>query len=71
MSSNNKSIHIKEYMAKMPDTFTTKKEIDEYYKTGWKDIKKEDAIERPKKRVKRDETEAQAEANFDLWKLPI
>ena len=55
----------------MPDTFTTKKEIDEYYKTGWKDIKKEDAIERPKKRVKRDETEAQAEANFDLWKLPI
>ena len=30
---------IKEYMDKMPDTLNTKKEIDEYYKTGWKELK--------------------------------
>jgi hypothetical protein len=26
-------------MDKMPDTLNTKKEIDEYYKTGWKELK--------------------------------
>ena len=29
---------IKEYMAKMPDSLDTKKEIDKYYKTGCKEI---------------------------------
>jgi len=29
---------IKEYMDKMPGTLNTKKEIDEYYKTGWKEL---------------------------------
>ena len=57
MSSYNENVLIKEYMAKMPDTLTTKKEIDEYYKAGWKDIKekikeekkKEGPTKRPKK----------------------
>jgi hypothetical protein len=43
---------IKEYMAKMPDTLDTKKEIDEYYKTGCKDIN--DKIKEEKKEKKAD-----------------
>ena len=41
------NILIKEYMAKMPDTLDTKKEIDEYYKTGCKEIN--DKIKEEKK----------------------
>lgn len=57
MSSDDKikKNFIIEYMAKMPNSLSTKKEIDEYYKAGWKDIKekiKEDKKkEGPKKRV--------------------
>ena len=36
-------------MAKMHDTLTTKKEIDEYYKAGWKDIKEKIKEEKKKK----------------------
>ena len=43
---------IKEYMAKMPDTLDTKKEIDEYYKTGSKEIN--DKIKEDKKTSKTD-----------------
>jgi hypothetical protein len=38
MSSSNFNTLIKKYMANMPDTLDTKKEIDEYYNTGCKDI---------------------------------
>ena len=56
---------MKEYMAKMPDNIDSKKECDEYYKTGCKEIKeklkdekKADKVitknnEEPKKRVKK------------------
>ena len=48
---------INEYMAKMPSTLNTKKEIDEYYKAGWKEIKgkvkEEKKIDVPNKRVKK------------------
>ena len=37
-SSYDFNVLIKEYMAKMPDDLKTKKEIDEYYKIGSKDI---------------------------------
>jgi hypothetical protein len=52
MSSTNFNTLIKEYMAKMPDTLDTKKEIDEYYKTGCKDIN--DKIKEEKKEKKAD-----------------
>ena len=47
MSSTNFNTIIKEYMANMPDTLDTKKEIDEYYKTGRKEIN--DKIKEEKK----------------------
>ena len=56
--------HIKEYMAKMPYTITTKKECDEYYKAGWKEIKEEQKTEKAatknaesKKRIKKVEVD--------------
>lgn len=47
MSSYNENVLIKEYMAKMPNDLNTKKEIDEYYKIGCKDIN--DKIKEEKK----------------------
>jgi len=48
---------INEYMAKMPSTLNTKKDIDEYYKAGWKEIKgkvkEEKKNDVPNKRVKK------------------
>ena len=43
---------IKEYMAKMPNTLNTKKEIDEYYKAGWREIKEK--IKEDKEKIKKD-----------------
>jgi hypothetical protein len=56
MSSDDeiKKLFIMEYMDKMPNTLSTKKEIDEYYKNGWKKIKekiREEKKEGPKKPV--------------------
>ena len=59
---------IKEYMANMPDTINSKKECDEYYKAGWKEIKEKIKEEKkadkaatkntePKKRVKKVEVD--------------
>lgn len=68
-TTNNFNTLMKEYMAKMPDNIDSKKECDEYYKTGCKEIKeklkdekKADKVaakvaakndEKPKKRVKK------------------
>ena len=52
MSSTNFNTLIKEYMANMPDTLDTKKEIDEYYKTGIKEINAK--IKEDKKTTKAD-----------------
>lgn len=46
-SSSDFNALIKEYMAKMPDDLHSKKEIDEYYKIGCKDIN--DKIKEEKK----------------------
>jgi len=48
-SSDNLNALITEHMAKMEDTLTTKKEIDEYYKAGWRIIKEK--IKEEKKKV--------------------
>lgn len=53
----NARIRINEYMAKMPSNLNTKKEIDEYYKAGWKEIKGKFKEEKknnvPNKRIKK------------------
>ena len=50
-SSDDSRALIMEYMAKMPDTLNTKKEIDEYYKAGWREIKEKIKEEKGKKKV--------------------
>ena len=82
MSSTNFNTLMKEYMANMPDNIDSKKECDEYYKTGCKeikeklkDVKKADKIvdknnEEPKKRVKKVKVDEEGNEIEKVKKLP-